>query len=150
MIVDECFKTSVDSGRHWRRGEIIWKIRLHHNNIVFLLVPLLLMILRETSALPPIIKIGEWQILTLFTVTHHYSRIHYCLYILRNAASIQVAHGNQCHHLLRQSLYEYIPIYGFAIFVPLSMFVPYSQLSVRQNGKSFSASNQSLQNWTRE
>lgn len=53
------------NGEHRRKKNIFWKIRIHHNNIVFLLVPFLLMILKETSALPPIIKIGEWQILSI-------------------------------------------------------------------------------------
>lgn len=36
------------------------KEQWHLNNILFLLVPLLLIILEETSALPPIIKIGKY------------------------------------------------------------------------------------------
>lgn len=61
MTADERGATT-DDGKHRRRETVFWKIQFHHNNIVFLLVPLLLMILKETSALPPIIKIGEWQI----------------------------------------------------------------------------------------
>lgn len=38
-----------------------WKVQYHHRHIVFILVPLLMMILKETSALPPIIKIGEYS-----------------------------------------------------------------------------------------
>lgn len=34
----------------------------HYNNAVFVLLPLLLMMLDETSALPPIIKIGKFSI----------------------------------------------------------------------------------------
>lgn len=32
----------------------------HQNNVIYFLVPLLAIILKETSALPPIIKIGEY------------------------------------------------------------------------------------------
>lgn len=53
---------TTDDGKN-RRGEtVIRKIQFLHNNVVFFLVPLLLMILKETSALPPIIKIGKWPI----------------------------------------------------------------------------------------
>lgn len=76
--------TVVDDDRkHWRMGTVLWKIRFHHcNNIVFLLVPLLLMILKETSALPPIIKIGEWQIFpnSFDTIIGHRGIFLYSLY----------------------------------------------------------------------
>lgn len=62
-------KAIIDDGNHRRAKTVFGKIQFHQNNIVFLLVPILLMILKETSALPPIIKIGEWQIFSPFHFT---------------------------------------------------------------------------------
>lgn len=65
------------TGGNQRRTETVFgKIQFNHNNIVFLLVPLLLMILKETSALPPIIKIGEWQIFPFSFQIHTHTDSH--------------------------------------------------------------------------
>lgn len=66
---------SMTADTDWRHRTTTTKIQFHHYNMVFLLVALLLMILKETSAMPPIIKIGEWQIFPLSTVYTEYASI---------------------------------------------------------------------------
>lgn len=85
-IVNGYHRPTVNDGMYRRRKSVFWKIRFHHNNIVFLLVPLLLMILKETSALPPIIKIGEWQIFpnSFHTHTHKHSLHILCIFTIHS------------------------------------------------------------------
>lgn len=96
--------TTTDDGKN-RRGEtVIRKIQFLHNNVVFFLVPLLLMILKETSALPPIIKIGEWPIffsLSHFTsqfqrINNPHSLCEYAVQFLFHILHVYVAHTCCC------------------------------------------------------
>lgn len=52
---------------------VTFKQQRHLNSTLFLLLPLLLIVLEETSALPPIIRIGK-----CFTMSVHISEFCYC------------------------------------------------------------------------